>query len=62
MGSSKAPVVKEIDPADTVVAAVAKDPETAQATEAHQQARQRKRGISATYTRYGTNMKSKLGE
>lgn len=63
MGSSKAPSIKPIEPAP--VAAVAKDPEIAQNTAAHEQARSRKRGIASSYNRYGGSSdmgnKEKLG-
>jgi hypothetical protein len=66
MGSSKAPTVQKIDPADSVVAAVAKEPNSADNQAAHEQARARKRGITSTYARYAAqqqpNMKTKLGE
>jgi hypothetical protein len=52
MGSAKAPSVAPIDPADSVVAAVAKEPDTQTSTAAQEQARARKRGIASSYTRY----------
>lgn len=65
MGSSSAPTVQPIAPAESVVAAVAKDPEIAQNTAAHEQARSRKRGIASSYNRYGGGSdmgnKEKLG-
>lgn len=68
MGSSKAPTVVQPDPAASVVAAVAKDPDTGDNAEAQEAIRTRKRGVSATYQRYGsvgaggTSGKSKLGQ
>jgi hypothetical protein len=60
MGSSSAPRIEDIEEAP--VAAVAKDPEVADNQMAQKQARQRKRGISASYTnRYAANNKEKLG-
>lgn len=65
MGSAKAPSVAPIDPADSVVAAVAKDPDTTSANTAQEQARARKRGIASSYTRYSGDMqgggKTRLG-
>lgn len=67
MGSSSSPTIQPIQqPAESVVAAVAKDPEIAQNTAAHEQARSRKRGIASSYNRYGggntsTGSKEKLG-
>lgn len=70
MGSSKAPTITQPDPAASVVAAVAKDPETGDNAAEQEAVRTRKRGISATYQRYnsgnsssgGTGGKGKLGE
>lgn len=59
MGSSKsAPSVAPIEPADTVVAAVAKEPNSADNKAAQEQARSRKRGITSTYSRYSGYMQS----
>lgn len=65
MGSSKStPVVQPIDSSDSVVAAVAREPNTVNA-EAQSQARSRKRGIASTYARYSMandEAKTKLGQ
>ena len=69
MGSSKAPTIVQPDPAASVVAAVAKDPETGDNSAEQEAVRTRKRGISATYQRYnsgngnsGTGGNGTLGE
>lgn len=64
MGSSKAPTITQPDPAASVVAAVARDPDTADNSAEQEAVRTRKRGISATYQRYGSTSdsgKTKLG-
>lgn len=63
--SSKAPTVVQPDPAASIVAAVAKDPDTGDNAAAQEAVRTRKRGISATYQRYSSGSssgKDKLGQ
>lgn len=64
MGSSKAPTITQPDPATSVVAAVAREPDSIGNAEEQEAVRTRKRGISATYQRYGSTSdsgKTKLG-